>query len=140
MATFVTVRAKAVMNYQAPDKSEIRLLTEVKGSSTALVTLKPGGVSEAKVHKTVDEQWYFTQGIGQAWRKEGDYTEVVDVSPGLAITIPWGVHFQFRNTGWEPLSFICVDSPKWPAHGETAKTEATPVDGYWKIDCTTMLP
>jgi mannose-6-phosphate isomerase-like protein (cupin superfamily) len=131
MATFMTARAKAVMDYEAPDKSEIRLLTDVKGSSMCLVTLKPGGVSQAKVHKTVDEQWFFTQGIGQVWRKEADYSEIVDVGPGVAITVPLGVHFQFRNTGWEPLSFICVDSPKWPAHGEAAKTEATPVKGNW---------
>jgi mannose-6-phosphate isomerase-like protein (cupin superfamily) len=131
MVTFVTARAKAVIDYLAPDGSEIRLLTEVKGSSMALVTLKPGGISDAKVHKTVDEQWYFMQGIGQVWRKEDGYMEVTDVSPGVAINIPLGVGFQFRNTGWEPLSFICVDSPKWPAHGEAAKKEATSIQGYW---------
>lgn len=119
------------MDYEAPDKSEIRLLTEVKGLSMALVTLRPQMNSEAKEHKTVDEQLYCIQGIGQFWRKEGDYSEVIDVSPGVAITIPKGVNFQFRNTGWEPLSFICVDSPKWPAHGEEAKNEALPVPGIW---------
>jgi mannose-6-phosphate isomerase-like protein (cupin superfamily) len=87
--------------------------------------------SEPRVHKTVDEQWYFIQGIGQVWRKEGQFSEVIDVSPGIAITIPKGVNFQFRNTGWEPLSFICVDSPKWPAHGEEAKNEALSVPGIW---------
>lgn len=95
MSSFTSKRAKAEKDYEAPDKSEIRLLTEVKGSSVAQVTLRPRMNSEAKVHRTVDEQWYFIQGIGQLWRQEAEFSEVIDVRPGIAITIPKGVSFQF---------------------------------------------
>lgn len=71
----------------------------------------------------------FQHGIDMG--KEGEFSEVIDASPGIAITIPRGINFQFRNTEWEPLSFICVDSPKWPAHSEEAKSEALPVPGIW---------
>jgi mannose-6-phosphate isomerase-like protein (cupin superfamily) len=131
MPNFVSKHAKAEMDYEAPDKSEIRLLTEVSGSSMALVTLRPQMISDAKVHKTVDEQWYFVQGIGQVWLKDQEISEVIDVNPGVAITIPKGVYFQFRNKGWVPLSFICIDSPKWPAHGEEARKETVSVQGKW---------
>jgi mannose-6-phosphate isomerase-like protein (cupin superfamily) len=70
MPNFVSKLAKAEMDYEAPDKSEVRLLTEVSGSSMALGTLGPQMISDAKVHKTVDEQWYFVQGIGQVWLKD----------------------------------------------------------------------
>jgi mannose-6-phosphate isomerase-like protein (cupin superfamily) len=43
------------------------------------------------VHKTVDEQWYFVQGIGQVWLKDREISEVIDVNPGVAIMIPKGV-------------------------------------------------
>jgi mannose-6-phosphate isomerase-like protein (cupin superfamily) len=52
---------------------------------------------------------------------------VIDVMPGISLTIPKRIHFQFRNTRWEPLCFLCVDTPPWPgAH------EAWPVQGHWK--------
>jgi mannose-6-phosphate isomerase-like protein (cupin superfamily) len=131
MPNFGSKRAKAEMDYEAPDKSEIRLLTEVSRSSVALVTLRPQMISGAKVHKTVDEQWYLVQGIGQVWLKDQEISEVIDVNPGVAIAIPKGVYFQSRNTGWEPLSFICIDSPKWPAHGEEVRKETVSVQGKW---------
>jgi hypothetical protein len=39
--------------------------------------------------------------------KKGNTAEIADVTPGVAITIPQGVRFQFRNNGWETLySFV----------------------------------
>jgi len=56
----------------APDKSEIRLLLNMKGGGLAHCTLPPHGTSMAVKHKTVEEVWYFIQGHGQVWRKQGD--------------------------------------------------------------------
>jgi mannose-6-phosphate isomerase-like protein (cupin superfamily) len=127
MPAFMTTRLKAKYDYHAPDGSEVRKLTEVKGSNIAHITLPPQSITKAKVHKTVDEQWYFIQGVGEVWRKKGNTVETVDVNPGVAVTIPRGVRFQFRNNGWEPLCFICVDSPPWPEGVE----EAVDVQGEW---------
>jgi mannose-6-phosphate isomerase-like protein (cupin superfamily) len=124
--SFEIKRLRSEYNYIAPDTSEIRLLTTVKGGSVCHVTLPPQRSSGAHVHNTVDEQWYFIQGLGQVWLKENGEEEVIDVMPSISLTIPKGVHFQFRNIGWEPLCFLCIDTPPWPgAH------EAQPVQGRW---------
>jgi mannose-6-phosphate isomerase-like protein (cupin superfamily) len=60
------------------------------------------------------------------WRKQGDDAEITDVSQGLCLTIPLGVHFQFRSLGREPLAAIAVTMPPWPG-----ENEAIAVDGIW---------
>ena len=119
----------AKYNYLAPDKSEIRLLLEMTGGGLAHCTLPPQGVSLGVKHKTIEEIWYFIQGQGQVWRKQGDREEVVDVGPGACITIPTGTHFQFRNTGKDPLGFIIVTMPPWPG-----EEEAVRVQDHWKVE------
>src|SRR5216117_2870669 len=56
---------------QAPDGSEIRLLPELWGGGLCHCTLPSGRTSKAVKHKTVEEIWYFVQGIGEVWRKLG---------------------------------------------------------------------
>jgi mannose-6-phosphate isomerase-like protein (cupin superfamily) len=114
-------------DYIAPDTSEIRLLTTVKGGGLSHVTLPPRRTSEAHVHMTVDEQWYFIGGLGQVWLKDDEEERIIDVMAGVSLTIPKGIQFQFRNLGWEPLCFLCVDTPPWPG-----ADEAQPVQGHWK--------
>jgi mannose-6-phosphate isomerase-like protein (cupin superfamily) len=113
-------------DYLAPDGSEIRLLLDLKGGGLAHCTLPSGGVSSAVKHKTVEEIWYFLEGTGQVWRKQGDQNGVVDLNPGVCVTIPVGTHFQFRNTGDGPLRFIIATTPPWPG-----EEEASTVDGRW---------
>lgn len=110
----------------APDGSEIRLLTRVDGGSMAHCTLPPGAVSLAVTHKTVEEVWYFLEGAGQVWRKQGDREEVAEARPGLSLSIPLGTHFQFRNTGTSPLRFVIVTMPPWPGDDEAQR-----VADYW---------
>lgn len=110
----------------APDTSIIRELVRTTRGSLAHCTLLPGCVTQAVVHKTVEEIWYFTQGLGQVYRKQGDYEEVLDVYPQMSLTLPTGTQFQFRNTGHEPLCFIITTMPPWPGSGE-----AVPVANYW---------
>ena len=110
----------------APDGSEIRLLSETSHGSMVHCTLNPGEVSAPIAHRSVEEVWYFLEGTGQVWRKRGDEERVVDVSPGGSLSIPVGVHFQFRATGDRPLKFVIVTMPPWPGHDE-----AYPVEGHW---------
>jgi mannose-6-phosphate isomerase-like protein (cupin superfamily) len=75
----------------------------------------------------VTEIWYMTQGLGQMWRKHRNgFQETVDLRPGVAVTIPVGTSFQFRNTGRDPLAIVGVTMPPWPGEGE-----ATEVEGVW---------
>jgi mannose-6-phosphate isomerase-like protein (cupin superfamily) len=120
-------------SYLAPDGSEIRLLLELEDGKGGLAhcVLPAGGVSVAQRHKTVGEIWYFVQGLGQVWRKSaGEEQEdcTVDVSPGRCLTIEPGEHFQFRNTGAEPLTLIIATIPSWPGPEEAEK-----VDGRWRV-------
>ena len=115
-------------DYLAPDTSEIRLLPEVRGGGFAHCTLLPGGLSEACTHKTVDEIWYCLQGRGEVWRKLCDQEQVDTVGAGASLTIPLGTHFQFRNTGDEPLCILIATIPPWPG-----PDEAQQVAGYWPL-------
>ena len=113
----------------APDRSEIRELVAVKGGSMVHCTLPSGAVSLAVTHRTVEEVWFFLEGHGQVWRKDGERETVVDAEPGLSLTIETGTHFQFRNTGDEDLRFIIVTMPPW-----SDSDEAVRVQDYWKAE------
>src|SRR5215204_2318871 len=95
-SSFATRQLGEAYDVLAPDTSEIRLLVATNRGSMAHGTLPPGRVSLAITHRTVEEVWYVTAGRGQVWRKQGGHETVVDVEAGTALTIPTGVHFQFR--------------------------------------------
>ena len=108
---------------RAPDGSEIRLLPKLPGGGLCHCTLPPGRTSLAVAHKTVGEIWYFIQGAGQVWRKLGRREEEVEVRSGVSLSIPVGTHFQFRNSGGEPLCFVIVTMPPWPGKQEAMRVE-----------------
>ena len=110
----------------APDGSEVRVLCAVAGGSSALFTLRPGAVSRAVVHRTVEEIWYVVAGKGRLWRRHGAHEGIVDLLPGVSLTIPFGTAFQFRNDGPGPLDVLGVTLPPWPGAGE-----ATAAAGKW---------
>lgn len=130
---FETKLCPVVADYIAPDGSEIRLLPNVKGGGLCHCTLSPERTSLAVVHKNVEEIWYFIQGVGQVWRKQGQMEEEMTVRPGISLTIPVGVHFQFQNKGKEPLCFIIATMPPWPG-----PDEAIPVPNHWPTDLQTQ--
>lgn len=111
----------------APDGSEIRLLCRLPGGSMAHGTLLPGAVSLAVTHRTVEEIWFVTGGAAEVWRTGGGEERVVAVAPGDSLTIPLGVHFQFRTVGAAPFTFIMCTMPPWPGGDE-----AVPVEGLWR--------
>jgi mannose-6-phosphate isomerase-like protein (cupin superfamily) len=126
MLEFQTQKLRVEYDYLAPDGSEIRLLQSMNHGGLAHCSLPPGEVSAAVRHKTVEEIWYFIEGNGEVWRKQGEKEEVVLVEPGVSLTIPVGTHFQFRNTGSKPLKFLICTMPPWPGEEEAVK-----VKDYW---------
>jgi mannose-6-phosphate isomerase-like protein (cupin superfamily) len=110
----------------APDGSEVRILCATGRGSMIRFTLKPGAISRAVAHRTVEEIWYVTAGSGRLWRKLDDREEITDLAPGLSLTIPVGTQFQFRNDGDRSLDIIAVTMPPWPGH-----QEASVVTGVW---------
>ena len=116
----------ATHDAMAPDGSEIRLLAETPRASMVHCSLGPGRVSIAVAHRTVEELWYCLEGSGQLWRSLGDREEVVELVPGVSVSIPLGARFQFRNPGDATLRFIIATVPAWPGDDE-----AFPVPGRW---------
>ncbi|MFZ2006221.1 MAG: cupin domain-containing protein [Stellaceae bacterium] len=110
----------------APDGSAVRVLCATTRGSMISFVLAPGAVSKAVVHRTVEEIWCVVAGRGRLWRKSNEVEEVVDLAPGLSLTLPVGTRFQFRNDGDEVLQIVAVTMPPWPGEGE-----AFPVKGTW---------
>ncbi len=113
----------------APDSSEIRLLAATRRASSVHCSLPPGRISLAVAHKSVEEIWYFLEGRGEVWRKQGEDEEVTTAVPGVSLAIPTGAHFQFRNTGAVPLRFLCVTVPAWPGEDEAYR-----VEDHWAVE------
>jgi mannose-6-phosphate isomerase-like protein (cupin superfamily) len=111
----------------APDGSEIRSPFSMKHGTVCHCRLPADRVSLAHHHKTVEEFWYVIKGQGQVWRKLDKSELITDISPGKYLNIPVGTHFQFRNTGSEPLEIMIFTMPPWPG-----PSEAVDVEGVWK--------
>jgi mannose-6-phosphate isomerase-like protein (cupin superfamily) len=60
------------------------------------------------------------------WRRQEGREEIVDVEPGICLTIPVDSSFQFRAAAQGYLSFIGVSMSPWPGPGE-----AYEVEGHW---------
>jgi mannose-6-phosphate isomerase-like protein (cupin superfamily) len=123
---FQTRTLRAAADAIAPDGSEVRLLAASRRGSMAHFRLGAGTVSKAVKHRGVEELWFFTAGEGEMWRKSAAGESVVAVAPGVSISIPAGVIFQFRATGAGVLEAVAVTMPPWPG-----MDEAIPADGVW---------
>jgi mannose-6-phosphate isomerase-like protein (cupin superfamily) len=123
---FNTKLLPAAPDAVAPDGSDVRVLLATTRGGLAHFELAPNETSVAVRHRSVEEIWYFLQGRGEMWRQRGGHEQIVEVAPGVCITIPVGTAFQFRSSGDEPLIAIGATMPPWPGAGE-----AVIVDGPW---------
>ncbi len=110
----------------APDGSEVRVLCQASRGGMAHFALPARQVSRAVAHRTVEEIWFFLAGRGRLWRSGGGADEIVDVGPGVSLSIPAGTRFQFRNDGDQRLEAVGVTMPPWPG-----TDEADAVAGPW---------
>jgi len=124
--TWETRRLPQAYDKLAPDGSEIRYLSRVRGASMVHCTLPPGGVTRAVRHKTVEELWFCLAGAGEVWRRTGSREETVQFRPGTGLNIPLGVDFQVRTTGATAMELVIATAPPWPG-----EDEATAVEGKW---------
>jgi mannose-6-phosphate isomerase-like protein (cupin superfamily) len=118
VANFSTKHLPMARDAIAPDGSDVRLLTGLDGGSMAHFELGPNLVSKAVTHRTVEEIWFFLSGRGEMWRLQNGQSAIVEVRPGVSLTIPSGTHFQFRSFGDEPLAAIGITMPPWPGDDE----------------------
>jgi mannose-6-phosphate isomerase-like protein (cupin superfamily) len=114
----------------ALDTAEIRKIFAANEASVVHCTLPPNAVSIAARLVGAHEIWYFIEGQGRMWFKEEAQAEgkEKEIGPGTCLTIPAGIHFQYRNTSIDPLSFVCVTMPPFRSNEKTTK----PVEPHWK--------
>jgi len=123
---FETRRLAEAPRVVAPDGSEVHIFCASGRGSMAQFSLAPGAVAKAVSHRTVEEIWYFVSGRGRMWRHLDGHEEVVEVGPGVSLSIPVGTRFQFRCDGSEKLVAVGVTMPPWPG-----AEEAYVVEGPW---------
>lgn len=126
MTPFMTTRRPRDRTAVAPDGSDVRVLLGLAGGGVAEFELAAGQVAAAVTHRTVEEIWYVLEGHGEIWRRQGSREKVVPLEAGVCLTIPRGVHFQFRALGDGPLRVLGVTMPPWPG-----ENEAIAVAGPW---------
>ncbi len=115
---FATKALPAGHDVLAPDGSQVRLLLSLAGGSMAHFALPAGQASRAVRHRTVEEIWYVLEGRGEMWRFGGGREEVTALVPGICLTIPVGVSFQFRAAADTGLAAVAVTMPPWPGEDE----------------------
>jgi mannose-6-phosphate isomerase-like protein (cupin superfamily) len=129
--SFTTRPAGEAPDVIAADGSEVRILCQTDRGSMAHFTLAPGAIARAVAHRTIDEVWYIVSGRGRMWRRRhcagGDLEEIVELRPGLSLSIPLGTRFQFRAEGDAPLAAVGVAMPPWPGEDEVYV-----VEGPWQ--------
>jgi len=126
MTKYETARAAQVEQERAPDGSSVRPLLSLGTGSMAQFQLDPGQISHAVRHRSVGEIWLVVSGRGQMWRRQHERHSVVDLEPGVCVSIPAGTAFQFRCTGGEAICIAAVTMPPWPGD-----EEAEFVPGKW---------
>ncbi len=127
MPSFETKALAAEPDVAAPDGSQVRILLRLDGGSMAHFELAPGLVSIPVAHRTVEELWYVVGGRGEMWRRDSEGEEVIEMEPGVCISIPLGTAFQFRSTGDVALTAVATTMPPWPG-----EDEAYVVEGKWE--------
>jgi mannose-6-phosphate isomerase-like protein (cupin superfamily) len=134
-AVFATKQISADPDATAPDGAMVRVLLALDRGSMAHFSLAPGQTSVPVHHKSVEEIWFVVAGRGEMWRRVGDQEDVVELAPGVCLTIPLGTRFQFRSGEDSPLEVVGVTMPPWPldrveaVRSDVAKWEPTLTPG-----------
>lgn len=111
---------------KSPAGADIRFIMDGTTGNMIHSTVPAGQVNRATVHATVSEFWYVLEGEGEIWRRDATDENVTHLTAGISIDIPVGTAFQYRNTGSQPLKFICISMPPWPGDDE-----ASHLEGAW---------
>ena len=121
-----TVRFNQADRVRAVDGSEVTVLLRLDGGSMAHFALEAGRVSRAIEHRTVSEIWFVLAGRGEMWRSTGGDGTIVELEPGVCLTIPVRTRFQVRALGDTPLGAIAVTMPPWPGDDEAIRVAGCP--------------
>jgi mannose-6-phosphate isomerase-like protein (cupin superfamily) len=118
-----TVRLEQRESFITADGSSIRELAGVRtgnaaNQSLAEATVPPGRATIEHYHRTSEEIYLFTQGMGRM--RLGD--QEGPVRAGDAVVIAPGTPHKLLNTGPEPLVLLCCCAPPY-SHEDTVLVE-----------------
>ena len=104
----------AATPFTTADGSRIRELCGLPTGGTeqqslAEATLEPGQATERHYHAETEEIYFVLAGFAEM-ELEG---EGAQVGPGDAVPIPPRAWHQIRNTGSEPVRFLCCCAPAY---------------------------
>ena len=123
-----TVHLEAAAAGRSPLGAYIRFLADGPHGNMIHATVPPGMVGRACRFRSIDEYWYVLSGHGEMWRRSPDGKEqVTELRPGVCVTISLGTALQYRCSGREPLTSICIAMPLWPGDAE-----AVVIAGPWE--------
>ena len=123
---FETKRLGAEANSTAPDGTAVRLLPRLARREHGAFRA-PGRRRVARGDASHGRgDLVRALGRGSLWRRSRDTERIEPIGPGVAVTIPLGVAFQFRAEAAAPLAFLAVTMPPWPG-----TDEALAVKGPW---------
>jgi len=140
---WMTVVPKPQPDMISPGGAMVYHLIHVPGGALSRVVVQPGMVSTGGRLEGIEDTFFILSGTGQIWRCESNgpvlREETVALRPGVTVTIPSGVAFQYRSHPEEPLVFLEIVAPGWslerrlpsehrswvPTYGK-ASTDATP--------------
>jgi mannose-6-phosphate isomerase-like protein (cupin superfamily) len=109
-----TARLENRPSFITADGSSIRELAGIPtgnaaNQSLAEATVPPGSATIEHFHRTSEEIYLFTKGMGRM--RLGD--QEGPVRAGDAVVIPPGTRHQLENTGPEPLVLLCCCAPAY---------------------------
>jgi mannose-6-phosphate isomerase-like protein (cupin superfamily) len=118
-----TARLEDRPSFITADGSSIRELAGIPSGnaanqSLAEATVPPGGATIEHFHRTSEEIYLFTSGMGRMHLGEQDGP----VRAGDAVVIPPGTRHKLVNTGPEPLVLLCCCAPAY-SHEDTVLVE-----------------
>ena len=118
-----TARLEDRPSFITADGSAIRELAGIPtgnaaNQSLAEATVPPGSATIEHFHRTSEEIYLFTRGMGRMHL--GD--QEGPVRAGDAVVIPPGTRHKLVNTGPEPLVLLCCCAPAY-SHEDTVLVE-----------------
>jgi mannose-6-phosphate isomerase-like protein (cupin superfamily) len=102
--SFVTLDGSTIREIAGP------AWTAAENQSLAEASVPPGGETVEHLHRTTEELYYFTSGLGRMRLGE----EEAEVAAGDCVVIPPGTRHKLWNlSGSEPLVLLCCCAPAY---------------------------
>jgi mannose-6-phosphate isomerase-like protein (cupin superfamily) len=117
------INLRSCQAFITKDGSQIRELlshrnSSIRKQSLAEATVPVGAITQRHFHPQTEEIYFILEGQGTMFVG----SEAREVEPGDSIAIPPGAEHAIKNSGTEPLRFLCCCVPGYE-HEDTVIVE-----------------